>query len=199
MVTRMSAKIHKWLALVLVIPILFWFISGLFFAIAPIETVRSEHMMAEAAPVPIPMGAAAAGLAKVAASGAVPGEKIELRGMMGRTVALVSNNEARPRLYDLESGRKLSPRWPLRLPRVIMPAMRSPCGSSRLPETRPNIAAHCLRGGSISTTGLTARCTSQRIPVLSPRVVQPFGGCLTFFGRCTSSISRSMRISTRRC
>ena len=109
MVTRTSAKIHKWLALVLVVPILFWFISGLFFAIAPIETVRSEHMMAEAAPVPIPMGAAAAGLAKVAASGAVPGEKIELCGMMGRTVALVSSNEARPRLYDLESGRKLSP------------------------------------------------------------------------------------------
>jgi hypothetical protein len=109
MVTRTSATIHKWLALVLAVPILFWFVSGLFFAIAPIETVRSEHMVAEGSPTAIGMEAAAAGLARIAASGALPGEKIELRGMMGRAVAQLSSRELRPRLYDLESGRQLSP------------------------------------------------------------------------------------------
>src|SRR3546814_12697405 len=44
---RVSAKVHKWLALLMAIQILFWFVSGLFFAIAPIETVRSEHRIAE--------------------------------------------------------------------------------------------------------------------------------------------------------
>jgi hypothetical protein len=107
--TRLSAKIHKWLALALAIPILFWFISGLFFAVAPIEQVRSEHVAAKAAPISISMSSAAAGLGRVAASGAMPGEKIELRGMMGIPVALVLSGEQRPRLYDLQSGRQLSP------------------------------------------------------------------------------------------
>jgi hypothetical protein len=109
MVTRTSATIHKWLALVLAVPILFWFVSGLFFAIAPIETVRSEHMVEQVSPTLIGIEAAAAGLGRIAASGALPGEKIELRSMMGRAVAQVSSAESRPRLYDLESGSQLSP------------------------------------------------------------------------------------------
>lgn len=109
MMTRTSAKIHKWLALALAVPILFWFVSGLFFAIAPIEQVRSEHRIAEAPTVPISPQAAAAGLGRIADSGAAPGDRIELRGMMGRSVALVTRGEERPRLYDLESGQRLSP------------------------------------------------------------------------------------------
>ena len=56
------AKIHKWLALLMAIQILFWFVSGLFFAWFPIERVRSEHMKAEAPPAPVALDAAAAGL-----------------------------------------------------------------------------------------------------------------------------------------
>lgn len=126
--TRLSAKIHKWLALVMIVPILFWFVSGLFFAIAPIEKVRSEHMVAEAEPAPIPMQAAAAGLARIARSGAAPGEKIELRGLMGKPVALVTGGEARPRLYDLQSGTQLSP-IPASLAAVI--AERDHAGDAR--------------------------------------------------------------------
>ena len=33
----LSAKIHKWLALLMALQILFWFVSGLFFAVFPIE------------------------------------------------------------------------------------------------------------------------------------------------------------------
>lgn len=109
MVTKTSAKIHKWLALLLTVPILFWFVSGLFFAIAPIEKVRSEHVVSEVRPTPISLQAASAGLQRIASSGAAAGEKIELRSMMGRPVALVSAGEARPRLYDLTTGTQLSP------------------------------------------------------------------------------------------
>lgn len=104
---RVAGKVHKWLALLMAIQILFWFVSGLFFAIAPIERVRSEHMKAEAPPAPIALAAAAAGLQRIA--GAAPGERIEIRTMLGRPVALVSPREGRPRLYDLASGRQLSP------------------------------------------------------------------------------------------
>jgi hypothetical protein len=107
--TKLSAKIHKWIALLLVIPFLFWFTSGLFFAIAPIEKVRSEHVVADPAPASLSLAAAAAGLERIAARGAAPGGKIELRTMLDTPVALVSPAKGRPALYDLESGRTLSP------------------------------------------------------------------------------------------
>jgi len=106
---RRAGKVHKWLALVLVVPFLFWFVSGLFFAIAPIEQVRSEHMVAEQPPVPIAMADAAAGLQRIHAAGAAPGEKIEFRSLIGQPVAVVTAAGARPRLYALASGRLLSP------------------------------------------------------------------------------------------
>jgi hypothetical protein len=107
--TMLSAKIHRWLALLLVVPFLFWFVSGLFFALAPIERVRSEHVVAKPAPATIAMETAASGLARIAASGAAPGEKIEVRTMIGRPIALVSPAQGRPFLYDLATGRRLSP------------------------------------------------------------------------------------------
>ncbi len=44
--TGFWAKVHKWLALLMALQILFWFASGLFFAWFPIERVRSEHAKA---------------------------------------------------------------------------------------------------------------------------------------------------------
>src|SRR5688572_14605340 len=107
--SRVAGKVHKWLALLMAVQILFWFVSGLFFAVFPIEQVRSEHLIAEAPPVPLALDQAGAGLQRIAAQGASPGEKIELRAMLGRPVALVSGREGRPRLYILATGRQLSP------------------------------------------------------------------------------------------
>lgn len=106
---RISGKVHKWLALVMAVPIIFWFVSGLFFAAVPIERVRSEHMIAEAPATPIALIDAAAGLQRLASAGALPGERIELRAVMGRPMAIVTAAPGRPRLYDLGSGRQLSP------------------------------------------------------------------------------------------
>ena len=106
---RVAGTVHKWLALLMAIQILFWFVSGLFFAVFPIERVRSEHQIAKHAPVPVRLEDAVAGLQRLAAAGAQPGEKIELRTMLGRPVALVTGEGARPRLYDLGDGQLLSP------------------------------------------------------------------------------------------
>jgi uncharacterized iron-regulated membrane protein len=105
--TRIASAIHKWLALLMAIQILFWFVSGLFFAIAPIERVRSEHMKTEAPAAPIALADASAGLQLIA--GEAPGERIEVRALFGRPVALVSPREGAPRLYDLVDGRRISP------------------------------------------------------------------------------------------
>ena len=106
--TRLASTVHKWLALVLVLPVLFWFVSGLFFAVAPIETVRSEHRIVKQPPAPVDMKDAALGLARI--SGAVEAaEKIEVRMLLGRPVAAVTAGEGPPRLFDLASGRLISP------------------------------------------------------------------------------------------
>ncbi len=101
-------KIHKWLALLMALQILAWFASGLFFAWSPIERVRSEHMKAEAPPAPVALDAAAAGLARLGREG-VAGERVEIRMLLGRTVALVTPREGRARLYDLATGQAASP------------------------------------------------------------------------------------------
>lgn len=106
--TGLSAKIHKWLALLMAVQILFWFISGLFFALFPIERVRSEHAVAEAPAQPVPFGVAADGLLRLGSAG-VTGEAIEIRMLLGRAVALVKQGEGRPKLYDLTTGGRLSP------------------------------------------------------------------------------------------
>jgi hypothetical protein len=107
--TGFWAKIHKWLALAMAVQILLWFASGLFFAVFPIERVRSEHAIAAPPPAPVALDAAAVGLERLAAAGVAPAEKIELRALLGAPVALVSGGEGRPRLYDLATGRRLSP------------------------------------------------------------------------------------------
>lgn len=101
-------KIHKWLALLMAIQILFWFVSGLFFAAVPIERVRSEHMKAPAPAAPVAVDVAAAGLARLGREGVI-GERIEIRMLLGHPVALVVPREGRPRLYDLDAGRAAGP------------------------------------------------------------------------------------------
>jgi hypothetical protein len=105
----LTAKIHKWLALLMAVQILFWFVSGLFFAVFPIERVRSEHAVAERRVQPVALNVAAAGLERLAGQGVRFGEKVELRAMLGRPVALVSGADARPALFDLATGQRLSP------------------------------------------------------------------------------------------
>ena len=104
----LAAAVHKWLALLLAVPILFWFGSGLFFAAVPIERVRSEHVKAVIAPSPVPLDVASAGLARLAAQGTATGDRIEVKTLNGRAVAMVAGSD-RPRLYDLVSGRLISP------------------------------------------------------------------------------------------
>ncbi len=103
-----SAKIHKWLALLMAVQILFWFVSGLFFAVFPIERVRSEHVIAGQPPRPVPFDVAADGLLRLGSAG-VTGDRVEIRTLLDRPVALIARDGERPALYDLASARLISP------------------------------------------------------------------------------------------
>lgn len=42
---RLASFVHKWLALLVAIQIVFWVVSGLFFTLFPIQQIRSEHLI----------------------------------------------------------------------------------------------------------------------------------------------------------
>ena len=56
-VLKLSTQLHKWIALVVGLQVLFWVGGGLVMVSIPIETVRSEHRVAEQAPVPLALAA----------------------------------------------------------------------------------------------------------------------------------------------
>lgn len=119
---RAATVVHKWLALLMAAQILLWFVSGLFFAVVPIERVRSEHLLAEVSPRPVVVAAAASGLGALAGQGVAPADRIDLLSILGRPAAIVSRGDSRPLLYDLETGRQLSPLAPDTARRIAVAA-----------------------------------------------------------------------------
>jgi len=108
-IARAASVLHKWLALIVGVQILFWVASGAFFAVFPIEQVRSEHRIAAhhyAAPDPNALRAPA----EVAAL--LPEAPMRLtyeNDAAGRPVALAEFHEGRPVLIDLTDWRVASP------------------------------------------------------------------------------------------
>jgi DUF971 family protein len=104
-----ASWVHKWLALVIGVQALLWVASGLFFAIYPIERVRSEHRIAEQSYATLDAGV----LSSLAETGpllrSAPTKVSIERDMLGRAVAVVEFGEGRPALLDLETRRVLSP------------------------------------------------------------------------------------------
>lgn len=108
-IARAASWAHKWLALIVGVQMLFWVASGLFFALSPIERVRSEHRVAEHA-------YPALDLAGVRPPGAVaallPEQPTRLtyeRDVAGRPVALAEFPARAPILIDLNDWRVSSP------------------------------------------------------------------------------------------
>ncbi len=100
-----ASWLHKWLALIVGVQVLFWFASGLFFAAFPIEQVRSEHRIAqhEAAPLSV-LGQDVGPLLPEA-----PTRVTYERDVLGAPVAVAEFAERRPILIDLADWRVASP------------------------------------------------------------------------------------------
>jgi hypothetical protein len=100
---------HKWLALIVGVQVLFWVASGLFFAVYPIERVRSEHRIADQplAALDAPGLPAPAELATLFPTG--PLRISYERGARGGALAVVEFADRSPALVDLEQRRVISP------------------------------------------------------------------------------------------
>jgi hypothetical protein len=103
----LASFVHKWLALIIGIQIFIWIATGLFFTVIPIEQIRSEHRIREAAPLHV----SAADLTQlpIALAGADAPIRltIENRPEGARIVADYADGSAA--LFDARTGARLSP------------------------------------------------------------------------------------------
>lgn len=106
--TKLASKIHKWLALVIGVQIIVWFASGWFLSFFPIAQVRGEHLKREVPASLMDASALGAPLARILAK-AGPISRIEVIDVLGKPVVLVEAGSLAPRLYDVTSGRRVSP------------------------------------------------------------------------------------------
>lgn len=86
---------------------LFWVASGLFFAVFPIERVRSEHRVVQDESAPLTLTLSAEDMAALLPE--APTRLSFERAVDGRAVAVAEFVERRPVLIDVEGQRILSP------------------------------------------------------------------------------------------
>ncbi len=104
-----ASWIHKWLALIVGVQVLFWVVSGLFFAIYPIERVRSEHRIAEQTQIGLDLGALLSPAELAALLPEAPTRISYERGGRGEALAIAEFTARAPVLIGLADGRVLSP------------------------------------------------------------------------------------------
>lgn len=130
-IARMSSKVHKWLALVVGVQMLFWVASGLFFAVYPIERVRSEHRIAQPNAAPIASAVSPAEITALLPE--APTRVTYEQTVAGETVAVAEFAERRPIMIDLEGWRVTSP---LDVEAATLIAQTYVAGAPRVREAR---------------------------------------------------------------
>jgi uncharacterized iron-regulated membrane protein len=104
-----ASWLHKWLALIVGVQVLFWVASGLFFALFPIERVRSEHRLANTTFAALEAGTLPSAAEIAAMLPSAPSKLSFERDARGRAVAIADFAEGRPALIDVDRRRVLSP------------------------------------------------------------------------------------------
>lgn len=102
--------VHKWLALIVGIQVGIWLLSGFVMALLPIETVRSEHNIAEQAPVPLaeilPVAVTSGQAMTLAGGHAVA---VTLTSLVGEPVYEVRRDDSTVVLVDARGAFLISP------------------------------------------------------------------------------------------
>lgn len=105
---QIASWVHKWLALILGVQLLFWVVSGLFFTLFPIEHIRSEHLIRAQTPQPIEMTSVAS-VADLRGPGGAAPVKLTMERRANGPVIVAEFADAPPALYDAHDLRLLSP------------------------------------------------------------------------------------------
>ncbi|MDP3801914.1 PepSY domain-containing protein [Brevundimonas sp.] len=105
---RLSTQLHKWIALVVGLQVLFWVGGGLVMTAIPIETVRSEHRVAEQPPVPLAL-AALPPLDDIARQAGVAPAQAELRNTPRGPAWTLKPASGEPIVVSALTGRPFGP------------------------------------------------------------------------------------------
>jgi uncharacterized iron-regulated membrane protein len=138
-IARIASLVHKWLALLIGVQIVFWVVSGLFFTLFPIEQIRSEHLI-RPAPVQTLDTAAFAPLEGVRGSnGEAPTRLVVERRASGPVIVAEFAGEP-PSLFDAASLERLSPHTPAQasaIARAHVTLTSEPMAVQRVTEGSP--------------------------------------------------------------
>jgi PepSY-associated TM region len=104
-----ASWIHKWLALLVGVQMLFWVASGLFFAIYPIERVRGEHRIAAHEQAALDLGTLPSPADFTALLPQAPSKLSYERGVRGEALVIAEFDGRAPMLIDALTRRVLSP------------------------------------------------------------------------------------------
>lgn len=105
---RLASFVHKWLALLAGIQIVFWVVSGLFFTIFPIEQIRSENLIRAAQTQSIDT-VSLAPLASLRGEGNALPTKLTIERRPVGQVVIAEFADAPPILFDATTLQRLSP------------------------------------------------------------------------------------------
>ncbi|ANP46746.1 PepSY domain-containing protein [Candidatus Viadribacter manganicus] len=105
---RVASFVHKWLALLVGIQIVFWVVSGLFFTLFPIEQIRSENLIRPAQAEVIDTATLASLVSLRGPQDALP-TKLTIERRASGQVIVAEFAEAPPALYDAATLARLSP------------------------------------------------------------------------------------------
>lgn len=107
-VARVASFVHKWLALLVGVQIVFWVVSGFFFTLFPIQQIRSENLI-RSAPAQIIDTAALASLSGLRGPQNEQPVKVTIERRASGQVILAEFADAPPALYDAGTLERLSP------------------------------------------------------------------------------------------
>lgn len=110
-VLKLSTQLHKWIALVVGLQVLFWVGGGLVMTAIPIETVRSEHRVAEPKPEPLALGGLPA-LGEIARRAGVAPVAAELRATPRGPAWTLQPAGGEPVIVSALTGRPFGPLSP---------------------------------------------------------------------------------------
>ena len=99
-----SLQIHKWIALVVGLQVLFWVAGGVVMTVLPIERVRSEHHQAKAAPSPLDLSRTLSAQQAALRAGVADPTSALLKSTGRGPVWLVTGPDGKPRTIDAVTG-----------------------------------------------------------------------------------------------
>lgn len=102
-------QIHKWVGLIVGLQILAWTVSGLYMTWFPIEQVRSEKNIREAAPRDLKTAKDLIAPEKAVEAARAPVSRLELTDVAGRWMWRIDSKGKPHMLIDAEQGKVVSP------------------------------------------------------------------------------------------